>query len=43
MDFDEIATSDGVTQIHFYVFKYNGNLEEDIKNLVKVGFIQFSM
>ena len=27
MDFDEIATSDGVTQIHFYVFKYNGNLE----------------
>lgn len=27
MDFPEIATSDGVTQIHFYVFKYNGNLE----------------
>lgn len=27
MEFDEIATSDGVTPIHFYVFKYNGNLE----------------
>lgn len=27
MDFDEIATSDGITKIHFYVFKYNGNLE----------------
>lgn len=27
MEFDEIATSDGVTPIHFYVFKYNGKLE----------------
>lgn len=27
MEFDEIATSDGVTPIHFYVFKYNGELE----------------
>lgn len=27
MEFDEIATSDGVTPIHFYVFKYNGLLE----------------
>lgn len=26
MEFDEIATSDGVTPIHFYVFKYNGML-----------------
>lgn len=26
MEFDEIATSDGVTPIHFYVFKYNGIL-----------------
>ena len=24
MEFDEIATSDGVTPIHFYVFKYDG-------------------
>ncbi len=27
MEFDEIATSDGVTPIHFYVFKYNGELQ----------------
>ena len=27
MEFDEIATSDGVTPIHFYVFKYNGKLD----------------
>lgn len=26
MEFDEIATSDGITPIHFYVFKYNGKL-----------------
>lgn len=29
MDFDEIATSDGVTKIHFYVFKYNGELNDE--------------
>ena len=29
MDFDEIATSDGVTKIHFYVFKYNGELKDE--------------
>ena len=27
MEFDEIATSDGITPIHFYVFQYNGDLE----------------
>lgn len=27
MEFDEIATSDGITPIHFYVFKYNGKLK----------------
>ena len=27
MDFDEVATSDGVTKIHFYIFKYDGDLE----------------
>lgn len=27
MEFDEIATSDGKTPIHFYVFKYNGSLQ----------------
>ena len=26
MDFKEIATSDQKTEIHFYVFKYNGDL-----------------
>lgn len=26
MEFDEIASSDGITPIHFYVFKYNGKL-----------------
>ena len=31
MEFDEIATSDGVTPIHFYVFKYNGILKGKIK------------
>ncbi|MBQ2873351.1 MAG: NUDIX hydrolase [Bacilli bacterium] len=30
MEFDEIATSDGVTPIHFYVFKYNGSLSGDL-------------
>lgn len=30
MEFDEIATSDGVTPIHFYVFKYNGELSGDL-------------
>ena len=40
MEFDEIATSDGVTPIRFYVFKYNGilkgNLEtsEEIENFL---------
>jgi len=27
MEFEEIATSDGKTPIHFYVFKYNGLLK----------------
>ena len=31
MEFDEIATSDGKTPIHFYVFKYNGNFEGPLK------------
>lgn len=40
MEFDEIATSDGVTPIHFYVFKYNGilsgkiNTSDEIENFV---------
>lgn len=31
MEFDEIATSDGKTPIHFYVFKYNGILSGNLK------------
>lgn len=27
LDFDEIATSDGKTKIHFYVFEYMGELD----------------
>ena len=30
MEFDEIATSDGKTPIHFYVFKYNGLLAGEL-------------
>lgn len=30
MEFDEIATSDGVTPIHFFVFKYNGILKGEL-------------
>ena len=30
MEFDEIATSDGITPIHFYVFKYNGSLDGNL-------------
>ena len=31
MEFDEIATSDGITPIHFYVYKYNGKLQGILK------------
>lgn len=31
MEFDEIATSDGITPIHFYVFQYNGKLDGKLK------------
>ena len=31
MEFDEIATSDGKTPIHFYVFKYKGKLTTYIR------------
>ncbi|MBQ6841156.1 MAG: NUDIX domain-containing protein [Bacilli bacterium] len=30
MDFDEIATSDPNLKIHFYVYKYNGDLEGEL-------------
>ena len=31
MEFDEIASSDGITPIHFYVFRYNGDLSGELK------------
>lgn len=30
MDFEEIATSDNKTKIHFYVYKYDGDLEGEL-------------
>lgn len=30
MEFDEIATSDGKTPIHFFLFKYNGSLKGEL-------------
>lgn len=36
MEFDEIATSDGVTPIHFYVFKCNGMLEGDLSTSLEI-------
>jgi 8-oxo-dGTP pyrophosphatase MutT (NUDIX family) len=43
MEFDEIATSDGKTPIHFYVYKYNGllggelTISEEIENFMWYG------
>lgn len=37
MEFDEIATSDGVTPIHFYVYKYNGELEGELNTSEEIG------
>ncbi len=40
MDFNEIATSDNKTEIHFYVYKYDGEIEgtltesEEIENFL---------
>lgn len=31
MEFNEKATSDGITPIHFYVYKYNGVLKGELK------------
>ena len=36
MEFDEIATSDGVTPIHFYVYKYNGKLEGELTTSAEI-------
>ena len=36
MEFDEIATSDGVTPIHFYVFEYKGKLEGELSTSLEI-------
>ena len=36
MEFDEIATSDGVTPIHFYVFRYNGVLKGELSTSLEI-------
>ncbi len=36
MEFDEIATSDGVTPIHFYVFRYNGELKGNLNTSLEI-------
>lgn len=36
MDFQEIATSDQTTKIHFYVFKYNGELKGEITTSLEI-------
>ena len=41
MEFDEIATSDGVTPIHFYVFKYNGELSGKLTTSLEIEAIDF--
>lgn len=37
MEFDEIATSDGITPIHFYVFTYNGTLKGNLELSKEIG------
>ena len=41
MEFDEIATSDGKTPIHFYVFKYNGDLQGELTTSEEIESFQW--
>ena len=42
MDFDEIATSDMNLKIHFYVYKYNGELEGELTTSEEIdGFLWY--
>lgn len=36
MEFEELATSDNKTHIHFYVFKYNGMLEGELNTSLEI-------
>lgn len=37
MEFDEIATSDGKTPIHFYVFEYKGELQGNLSTSEEIA------
>ena len=41
MEFDEIATSDGKTPIHFYVFTYNGDLQGELTTSDEIESFQW--
>lgn len=41
MQFDEIATSDGITPIHFYVFQYKGTLEGELSTSDEIEGFQW--
>ena len=41
MEFDEIASSDGVTPIHFYVFNYKGNLEGELSTSEEIEYFKW--
>ena len=41
MEFDEIATSDGKTPIHFYVFTYNGDLQGELTTSEEIESFQW--
>ena len=44
MEFDEIATSDQTTKIHFYVFMYEGNLKGKLTTSEEIEkFMWFSI
>lgn len=41
MEFDEIATSDGITPIHFYVFLYKDDLKGDLSISNEIEMFQW--
>lgn len=41
MQFDEIATSDGKTPIHFFVFKYNGILKGNLNTSEEIEYFKW--
>lgn len=42
MEFDEIASSDNITQIHYYLFEYNGELNGSLSTSEEIdGFLWY--